>query len=360
MNTTSNLTVKAYYFPSSEIRRFQVPYVSTFTALREKLLAHLPQEGRQNRVTVKYLDDEDEWVTISEVSDEEDWNVVRTSFKQPIVRLRVCLMSSSPSPQPLHEPALLPPMPRFGARAHFGGCHHKSVHWGVVCDGCDMRPIRGIRYKCNECPDFDFCETCFARAKDLHNPSHSFQKIEFRHHGRRWNNGACCHSSPRQESPAHKDPLQSATVVISNQPAEEACQSEASCASQEPVVIEVPPAAAADSAAAAPVSPAPVSPPSNPEPVSSSVPLPPPVIGRANVESAPAPASESVEAHPASRIWNMLSPLIAGANNDAEPEFASELATLEAMGLLDDRERALRLLRRRRGNLQLVVNELLQ
>jgi hypothetical protein len=35
-----------------------------------------------------------------------------------------------------------------------------QVHAGITCDGCQMRPIQGIRYKCSVCPDFDFCEKC--------------------------------------------------------------------------------------------------------------------------------------------------------------------------------------------------------
>ena len=44
----------------------------------------------------------------------------------------------------------------------------------MTCDGCGVSPIRGIRYKCFECPDFDFCEAC--EASKPH--SHSFIKIK--------------------------------------------------------------------------------------------------------------------------------------------------------------------------------------
>lgn len=38
-------------------------------------------------------------------------------------------------------------------------------HEGVTCDGCQIHPINGIRFKCKECPNFgifylDFCHDC--------------------------------------------------------------------------------------------------------------------------------------------------------------------------------------------------------
>ncbi|XP_037324635.2 E3 ubiquitin-protein ligase HERC2 [Pungitius pungitius] len=50
-----------------------------------------------------------------------------------------------------------------------------SVHPGVRCDGCQMFPINGPRFKCRNCDDFDFCENCFKNRK--HNPRHSFGRI---------------------------------------------------------------------------------------------------------------------------------------------------------------------------------------
>merc|ERR1712070_623056 len=35
-----------------------------------------------------------------------------------------------------------------------------EVHHNVICDGCDMNPIIGPRYKCSVRPDFDFCQKC--------------------------------------------------------------------------------------------------------------------------------------------------------------------------------------------------------
>jgi uncharacterized CHY-type Zn-finger protein len=33
-------------------------------------------------------------------------------------------------------------------------------HTSVECDGCGIAPIRGIRYKCAVCQDFDYCAHC--------------------------------------------------------------------------------------------------------------------------------------------------------------------------------------------------------
>jgi myosin heavy subunit len=50
----------------------------------------------------------------------------------------------------------------------------KVVHRNYICDGCEMNPIVGVRYKCAICPDFDFCEKCEAKMGEKHN--HPFVK----------------------------------------------------------------------------------------------------------------------------------------------------------------------------------------
>ncbi|XP_058886345.1 E3 ubiquitin-protein ligase HERC2-like isoform X1 [Acipenser ruthenus] len=50
-----------------------------------------------------------------------------------------------------------------------------SIHPGVRCDGCQMFPINGPRFKCRNCEDFDFCENCFKTRK--HNTRHAFGRI---------------------------------------------------------------------------------------------------------------------------------------------------------------------------------------
>ncbi|EGS19255.1 putative calcium ion binding protein [Thermochaetoides thermophila DSM 1495] len=49
------------------------------------------------------------------------------------------------------------------------------VHRGCLCNGCGLTPIRGIRYRCANCADFDLCETC--ESQGLHTKTHVFYKI---------------------------------------------------------------------------------------------------------------------------------------------------------------------------------------
>ncbi|CAD8082959.1 unnamed protein product [Paramecium primaurelia] len=50
----------------------------------------------------------------------------------------------------------------------------KMVHKHHTCDGCQIHPIVGSRFKCLECQDYDLCEEC--QLKNLHN-HHKFYKI---------------------------------------------------------------------------------------------------------------------------------------------------------------------------------------
>lgn len=55
-----------------------------------------------------------------------------------------------------------------------GGFRHKHI----TCDGC-LTGIRGMRYKCEQCPDYDLCGSCLPllHTEELHPPSHSFKAM---------------------------------------------------------------------------------------------------------------------------------------------------------------------------------------
>ena len=49
------------------------------------------------------------------------------------------------------------------------------VHRRVTCNSCNVMPIRGIRYSCANCLDYDLCEQC--EAMQIHPRTHLFYKI---------------------------------------------------------------------------------------------------------------------------------------------------------------------------------------
>lgn len=49
-------------------------------------------------------------------------------------------------------------------------------HEVVVCDGCSADPLKGYRYKCCNCEDYDLCGICFEQRLDIH-PIHTFLQI---------------------------------------------------------------------------------------------------------------------------------------------------------------------------------------
>ena len=62
----------------------------------------------------------------------------------------------------------------------------KKVHCGVSCDNCQASPVRGVRYKCSSCVNYDLCENCMSlledefpdnRARVRHNETHIFYRI---------------------------------------------------------------------------------------------------------------------------------------------------------------------------------------
>ncbi|CAD6499663.1 BgTH12-03771 [Blumeria graminis f. sp. triticale] len=50
------------------------------------------------------------------------------------------------------------------------------VHRGCACNCCGMVPIRGIRFRCSNCADYDLCESC--EAQGVHLKTHIFYKIK--------------------------------------------------------------------------------------------------------------------------------------------------------------------------------------
>lgn len=50
------------------------------------------------------------------------------------------------------------------------------IHRGINCNSCNQLPIRGIRFRCANCSDYDLCEQC--EANEPHIKTHVFFKIK--------------------------------------------------------------------------------------------------------------------------------------------------------------------------------------
>ena len=67
------------------------------------------------------------------------------------------------------------------------------THPHHTCDGCQVHPIVGARYKCLECPDYDLCEDC--QSKNIHNHKSfkisTFEELEKFRREHRGGRGGC-------------------------------------------------------------------------------------------------------------------------------------------------------------------------
>ena len=75
----------------------------------------------------------------------------------------------------------------------------EKLHPGITCDGCENN-VKGFRFKCTQCYDFDLCSAC--EAKNVHPADHEMICIKvprtgqhfMRHPG--FNRGACRRGGP--------------------------------------------------------------------------------------------------------------------------------------------------------------------
>ncbi|KAI1662694.1 hypothetical protein F4813DRAFT_384275 [Daldinia decipiens] len=73
----------------------------------------------------------------------------------------------------------------------------RNASHNAICDGCD-KYVRGVRHKCLDCPDWDYCSECVKNAEFIH-PNHRFVTIyepltdrTFRPTMRGTHYGICC------------------------------------------------------------------------------------------------------------------------------------------------------------------------
>ena len=45
---------------------------------------------------------------------------------------------------------------------------NEEIHYGIECTSCYIIPIRGMRYRCSECPKYNLCSYCMSKGIHKH------------------------------------------------------------------------------------------------------------------------------------------------------------------------------------------------
>ncbi|KAF0979388.1 hypothetical protein FDP41_001731 [Naegleria fowleri] len=324
------------------------------------------------KAIIRYLDDENQWV---DVSSEEEWKFAIQTFQsarkmshnRPVLKLAVIQIKSQEEPAKTSEPQQECPFRRCH-RWRRGNCPFKQQqhrrcpylfrkdentgdavleldvdvndlksgnilkhldkvqmpHYGVTCDGCGEYAFVGRRFKCDQCPDFDFCEKCYETERANHYGGHHTFTERFAP-GRRWLDRLF---EGQQESNSNSTPEEE--TIVDNQLYEKTEEQPEVVAEEQPVSVE------------------------------SVVVEQEPVAEEPKVIEQPPVVQQQV---PVSQMPHPLNPVL--IQSPAEPEqqptvvpYSTELILLKEMGFFDER-RCLELLKKYNGDIQRVIVDLL-
>jgi hypothetical protein len=177
MASTDSVSFKVYLKCNSndvddEVKRFVVDRdVSTsFAYLQEKLVTLFPAILRTNTFQLGWTDEDGDKVTIG--SDEE-LILALTQMEGPTYKIECSVKEKKKCVED---------------DSNASG----ETHPNVSCDACD-KGVRGFRYKCVVCPDYDLCGGCEAKGQHSHHnmirisnpeivwPKHFFNKLNRMH-----------------------------------------------------------------------------------------------------------------------------------------------------------------------------------
>ncbi|KAF4754051.1 hypothetical protein FOZ62_017670 [Perkinsus olseni] len=182
-------------------------YCNRYSHVLEYVRETWPELARTEDFGVYYYDEAGDRCTLNERTFPDclmllqERNTYKDTEELPVLKLKVerhpghrPLVSPLPRPAHVMEAASRRIEQKMGwdrmrssepvSKGGYEGMQAKPVvHHGFICDGCEMDPLVGDRYKCNYCEDFDFCAKCFDKRLLLgHNPFHAFT----------------CHKTPRK------------------------------------------------------------------------------------------------------------------------------------------------------------------
>jgi hypothetical protein len=121
----------------------------------------------------KYLDVDGDWVTFATETDFSELldNYLTSSDLKIKVVSENTFSDNLEGPQEVME-KFRAKIPQFGQNL----LSFETIHPNVTCDNCNRGPIKGSRYKCNDCKEYDLCGDCHVHNK--HDPSHTFSEIK--------------------------------------------------------------------------------------------------------------------------------------------------------------------------------------
>jgi len=135
----------------SEIRRVSIPEDSSLEDVISLAKTLFGSDLEDREFCLKYRDDEGDIISISS----------SLELKEAIRIAKLLEIGS--------------PVIKFGIIAAPKEVKQEDVVHHAICDGCEQK-IKGIRYKCLNCPDYDLCSICIQSKEQIH-PEHEFASI---------------------------------------------------------------------------------------------------------------------------------------------------------------------------------------
>jgi len=158
---------------NKEVRRFSLrPLEVTMNVLQQRMRELFPSlRGSQGDMEFVWIDDENDRVTVSSDSELHEAVEMMRHSSNGYVKLEVFQQTAPATASSVYDEAsasadiaeILNCMPLNveGIEIHqVGGEQTETVHENITCDGCGVKPIVGVRYKCTVRPDFDLCAKC--------------------------------------------------------------------------------------------------------------------------------------------------------------------------------------------------------
>jgi hypothetical protein len=149
--------VKVFYNDNEEVRKVKCNFLDGFYEL-EKRLKDAFNLDRSSKYRIFWLDHEGDLIRVSGDADIQVMLTEMHSRQQSATSNWKLFIKTASQNAPETT---------------------KTEHVHIYCDGCNTKPIVGIRFKCLECSDFDLCETCFKR--NIH-PQHKMMVMRSSEH----------------------------------------------------------------------------------------------------------------------------------------------------------------------------------